>query len=119
MPDWIRTQANQLHSLYAQLTDVNGPIDIPPGTVVAFHGTYTMSQENNLASFTIGGNAIAVRPGAEPDDPNRGSVRYDLSSSDVAQPGLFYCQWQLTPPAATPQSFPEDGRMTLMIIPAM
>ena len=120
MADWIRTQNNQQHSLFAQLTDANGPLDIPPGTTVTFHGTDTFDIHLSSAPITIGGNAVAVRPGAAPDDPNRGAVRYDLSTLDVAFPGLFYCQWTLTPPSSlTTQSFPEDGRMILIVLPAM
>lgn len=120
MADWIRTQGNQQHSLFAQLTDANGPLDIPPGTTVAFHGTHTQDPNNYSGPATVGGNAVAVRPGAALDDPNRGAVRYDLSTQDVSTPGLFYCQWTLTPPSSLiSQSFPEDGRMVLIVLPAM
>lgn len=123
MPDWIRTQYDQVHSLFAQLTDISGGLDIPPGTSVQFTGVNSLQPWPTAPGQVvptlppIGGLAQVVRPGATPDDPNRGFVRYDLSTSDMANAGLFRCQWVLTPPnSVQQQSFPEDGYMTLLIL---
>lgn len=80
--------------------------------------------QNGLQPFTgpalptIGGAGVVVRPGATIDDPNRGVVRYDLSTSDVANAGLFFGQFLFQPPGS---SFsiptPEGGRMTLLVTP--
>lgn len=114
MADWTRSQGSQIHSIKATLSDSNGPLDIPPGTTVLFQGR-RLGEETPV----ISGQGIVVRPGAMPDDPNRGSVRYDLTSSDSEQIGIFYCRWTLTPPySSISQSFPEDYRMVLLITPS-
>ncbi len=114
MSDWVRTQGDRVHSLEARFTDSNGGLDITPNSVVTFSGKLV-----GALLPSIGGAGVAVRPGAQPDDPNRGLVRYDLSTADVVSPGLYYCQWQLVQPGSTQvQSFPEDGIMTLIILPA-
>lgn len=114
MPDYVRSQGAQLHSLVAQLSDNQGPLDIPPGTTVIFGGHMLSTPE-----VRIGGQGVVIRAGAERDDPNRGLVRYDLASADVATPGFFYCQWKLTPPNSTTYAlFPEDSAEVLLVLPA-
>lgn len=112
--DYIRTQGGRLHSLVAQLSDTGGPLDIPIGTQATFGGHLLGDPTTR-----IGGTAVIIRAGAEPDDPNRGLVRYDLSTQDVAIAGMFYCQWTLTPPGSTLSSpFPEDGAEILVVLAA-
>lgn len=109
--DWVRTAGNRVHSIFAQLTDASGGLDIPPGTIVQLYGRRWNEAENS-----IGGQAVATKPGAEPNDAQRGFVRYDLSTTDVARPGMYYCKWRLYPPGSSEyQSFPEDDPMTLLI----
>ena len=112
MADWTRTSGSQIHPIAAQLTDANGPLNIPPGTRVLF-------QARPLASTapTISGIGSVVRPDAEPDDPNRGAVLYNLTASDAAQTAIFYCKWTLTPPSSSiSQSFPEGAPMVLIML---
>lgn len=111
MADWVRTQGNRVHSIFAQLMDASGGLDIPHGTVVELHG-----RKWDETTVSIGGTGLAVKPGADPGDSQRGFVRYDLSTTDMARPGLFYCKWRLFPPGSSEyQSFPEDDPMTLLI----
>lgn len=113
MADWVRTQGDQVHSVFAQLTDQNGPLNIPAGTVVTFEGRLLGTEFSS-----IGGTGVVLSPDAPPEDPDLGRVRYDLSTSDVAVPGIYYCKWKLVPPSSTQvQSFPEDGSMTLVLVP--
>lgn len=115
MADWVRTSGDQVHSLYAQLTDSTGALDIPPNTQAFFVGRLLGATEQS-----IGGTAQVVRSGAQPDDPNRGFVRYDLSTSDVATSGIYYCKFKLIPPGSTQtQSFPEDSSMILLLLPSL
>jgi len=112
---WVRTQYGQGHSLFAQLTDSSGPFNIQPNTTVVLSGKLI-----GETTPSIGGNAVVVRAGAEADDPSRGFVRYDLSTADMAVPGIFYCQWVLTPGGSSQsQPFPEDGYDTLLILPSV
>jgi hypothetical protein len=114
--DWIRSQNSQLHSLYAQLSDDSGPLDIPPGTTVLFVGLPAYPSLLGQMLEPIEGGGVVVRAGATPDDPNRGFVRYDLSTTDVGTPGVWKCKWWLTPPGqSSAQAFPEDGVMWLEI----
>jgi hypothetical protein len=109
--DWVRTQGNRVHSIFAQLTDANGGLDIPPGTIVQLFG-----RRWDEAAFSIGGVGLAVSPGAEPNDSQRGFVKYDLSTADMERPGMYYCKWRLYPPGSSEyQSFPEDDPMILLI----
>lgn len=113
MTDFIRTQGDRVHSISAQLSDASGGLDVPHGTTVSFSGHLLGHRE-----IVIGGNGVIVRADAEDDDPNRGFVRYDLSTDDVLHPGIYYCKWRLVPPGSTQtQSFPEDARMTLLVLP--
>lgn len=120
MADWIRTSQDQVHPLYSQLTDVmdtsgNDGLDILPGTTVSFIGRLLGAN-----GPSIGGPAVPVRPGAQPDDPDRGLVRYDFNTNDVTIPGIYYCQWKLTPPGSSQtQTFPEDGQMILLLLPTV
>lgn len=112
MPDWVRTQDGSSHSLEAQLADINGPLDLPPGTTLTFAGRLLGAN-----GPSIGGAGVVVRAGAQPDDPNRGFVRYDLSDSDVINTGIFYCLWYILLPNTTKsQPFPEDGPMVLLVM---
>ena len=119
MADWIITRAATLQPLFAQLSDAGGPLDLQPGTQVSFLGTplFQGQPDGSLAGIpTIGGGAVVVRPGATPDDPNRGFVRYDLSSGDIANVAQYKCVWLVLPPGqVTPQAFPQDGNMYLYV----
>ncbi len=121
MADIIRRQYDQIHSVYSQLSDASGPLDIPVGTIVSFTG-HMLGAHSKLVTAgivepTIGGNGVVVRAGATTDDPNRGFVRYDLSTEDVATPGIYYCHWILQPPNTSQvQSFPEDSALTMIIL---
>ncbi len=117
MADWIRSQFDTVHALEAQLSDANGPLDIPPGVTASFVGVSTFQSTTSVTK--IGGHAVIVRPGATYDDPNRGYIRYDLTSTDMALPGIYFCQWKLHPPYSTQiQSFPEDSYLVLVILPS-
>lgn len=123
MVDYIRAQGSQIHSIFATLTDANGNLDLPYDTVVTFVGVPFYQPQPTSPGQTvtpipqIGGSAVVLRPGATPDDPYRGVVRYDLSSGDVAQPGMYRPLWFVTPPGqATAQAFPEDATQTLWIM---
>lgn len=115
MADWVRIQGGNLHSLSAQLSDANGPLNIPLGTTVSFAGRLI----GNIVA-TIGGAAQVTRAGAEIDDPNRGFIHYDLSTADVSTPGIFNCLWYIVPPNSSQiQPFPEDSYMVLIILPSI
>jgi len=114
--DWIRSQGSQLHSLFSQLSDESGPLDIPPGTTVSFVGIPAYRAISGLVPPSIQGGGVVVRAGATADDPNRGYVRYDMTTSDVATPGVWKCKWYLTPPGqSSVQAFPEDSEMFLWV----
>src|SRR5215471_21231877 len=122
MADWIRTEQGRIHSLFAQLNDANGPLDLPMGTTVSFIGRPCYNPEpmdpgqTVVPLATIGGGAVVERPGATMDDPNRGFVRYDLSDADVAAQAVYRCLWYVLLPGQTnAQPFPEDSDMFLWV----
>src|SRR5579871_321579 len=101
MADWIITQDAALQPLFAQLSDSAGPIDLPYGTQVTFVGIpmYQGQPDGTSAGLpNIGGGASVVREGAQPDDPNRGFVRYDLSDADIANVAQYRVVWLVLPP---------------------
>jgi len=122
LADWIRTEGSRTHSLFAQLSDSNGLLDLPMGTTVSFVGVpqYTPQPTTPGQIVTplpnIGGGGVVERPGATLDDPNRGFVRYDLTDADVSNQAVYRCTWYVTTPGQTnSQAFPEDGNMLLWI----
>lgn len=115
MADWIRSKTNLAHSLYATLSDQNGPIDLPVGTSVAI----TTRLLGNSA-LTTSATAAVVAPGAPLNDPERGQVRYDPVAQDVENQGVYYVKWHVQmsdQPDGYIQSYPEDGPMILIILP--
>lgn len=116
MADFVRTAGDLAHPFTSTLSDNNGPVDLPPGTTVIF-----TSRLLAATTLTTNASAVVVSPGAPVGNVNRGVVRYDPVSQDVAVPGLYYIKWKVnTPdqPAGYNQSYPEGGYETLVLIPS-
>lgn len=115
MADFVRTATDQVHSFTAVLTDSNGPLDISPGSSVTFIGRLL-----GATTPSIQATGVIVQAGAPIGNVNRGLVRYDPSTADVAVPGIYYVKWRLTPPGSSfYQSFPEDGEQVLILLPSI
>jgi hypothetical protein len=113
MPDFVRKQGNLSDPIRATLTDQNGPVDLPVGATVLF-----ISKVVGATTAKTRAAAVVVSPGAPIGDANRGAVRYDLHPTDVDTPGLYDVQWDVSAPTGpVPQSFPEGGYQTLLVLP--
>lgn len=113
MPDYVRKVGSIDHSFAATLSDASGPVDLPVGTTVSMVAWLPGAE----ATPRINRPGVVLKPGAPVGDPLRGSVRMDPQAVDMAVPGAYRTQWVIQVPGQpTPQPFPEDGYMTLVLL---
>lgn len=119
MADYIRKQSSGFgRSFYATLTDINGPVDLPAGTVITFIAKRVGVHVSTDAA-EISAPGVVIAPDAPIGNPDRGRVRYDPASGAMALPGIYNVEWLVARPTGnTPQRFPEDGHMVLIVLPS-
>jgi hypothetical protein len=89
--DWYSAVGDTRRQFQTLVDGSGAPLDLNATTAMLRVSEATLGRRHRYTK-----TAIIVQAGTAPDYTDRGVVAYDPAASDVAAPGEYVCQWQLT-----------------------